>query len=76
VAVVLFNRATTDNITRNVSVPITRLHDLPGAAAATSGRCASVRDVARRRDLGVVCDQLSAMIEPRGAEMFRASFVR
>ena len=75
VAVVFFNRATFDNVTRNVSVPIASLHGLPGASANTSGDCASVRDVGWKRDLGTACHILSALVEPRGAKLFRLTFV-
>ena len=75
VAVVFFNRATIDNVTRNVSVPIASLHGLPGGTANTSSDCASVRDVGWKRDLGTACHILSALVEPRGARLFRLTFV-
>ena len=78
VAVVLFNRATADNATRNISVALHRLTNLPGAANASSKKssCASVHDVVRQQDLGVVCEPQTVhrMVEPRGAEMLRLTF--
>eukprot|EP01045_Picozoa_sp_COSAG04_P033020 COSAG04_NODE_6674_length_1280_cov_1.177815_1_plen_240_part_01 len=74
VAVVLFNRALTDNVTRNISVDLHQLKHLPGAVHASSNAtCASVRDIGRRRDLGAVCEPrtIHFMVEPRGAEMLR-----
>ena len=78
VAVVLFNRATADNATRNISVALHRLTNLPGAVNASSKKssCASVHDVVRQQDLGVVCEPQTVhrMVEPRGAEMLRLTF--
>ncbi len=77
VAVVLFNRATADNVTRNISVALHRLTNLPGAAnASKKAGCASVHDVVRQQDLGVVCEPQTVhrMVEPRGAEMLRLTF--